>query len=54
MTGTISEAISIFRGEPDTLNLFTVQGNIGKNNYNSYNITNMRLENIDRVRQWQP
>ncbi len=38
--------------EPDTLNLFTVQGNIGKNNYNSYNITNMRLENIDRVRQW--
>lgn len=38
--------------EPDTLNLFTVQVNIGKNNYNSYNITNMRLENIDRVRQW--
>lgn len=39
--------------EPDTLNLFTVQGNIGKNNFSSYNIQNMRLEDIDLQTQWE-
>ena len=38
--------------EPDTLNLFTVQGNVGKNDYNSYNIQQMRLESINLQRQW--
>ncbi len=38
--------------EPDTLNLFTVQGNIGKNNSDSHSKQSMRLENIDKITQW--
>lgn len=38
--------------EPDTLNLFTVQGNVGKNDFNSTNLQSMRLETIDLTERW--
>ncbi|MBD5357233.1 MAG: TonB-dependent receptor [Bacteroides sp.] len=38
--------------EPDTLNLFTLQGNIGKNNSDSHQKQSMWLENIDNDLQW--
>lgn len=38
--------------EPDTLNLFTVQGNIGKNDFNSSNLSSMRMESLENIRKW--
>lgn len=38
--------------EPDTLNLFTVQGNIGKSNFNSRSLQTMHLDNITNETQW--
>lgn len=38
--------------EPDTLNLFTVQGNIGKNDFSSTSLSSMRMESIENVKRW--
>lgn len=38
--------------EPDTLNLFTIQGNIGKMNSDSKSLSKTWMENIDLVKKW--
>lgn len=38
--------------EPDTLNLLTAQGNIGKNDYDSNQKQSMWLDDINNVSQW--
>ena len=54
MTGTISQAISIFRGSLTPLStLFTVpREHKAKTTTIPTTLRSMRLENVDRVRQW--
>lgn len=38
--------------EPDTLNLFTIQGNIGKNGFHLTSLSSMWMESLQGVRKW--
>lgn len=39
--------------EPDTLNLFTIQGNFGKNNFGQTSHSLIYMENINSISQWE-
>ena len=38
--------------EPDTLNLFTVQGNIGRMGFDATSLSSMRMESASNVKMW--